>query len=130
MHPVLMVSSDRQRLTDFAEVIGISGFQVVWEESGAGALERVRQTRPLLVVFDEHLEDMTAWEAIRRLLSIDATVNTAVVSQLDPENFHAVSEGLGVMARIPFCPTKLSAMEVIEALNRISCLPSSNPPRA
>jgi DNA-binding response OmpR family regulator len=130
MHPVLMVSSDRHRLKDFAEVFGISGFEVVWEESGTGALQRVRQIRPLLVVLDEYLKDMTAWEAIRRLLSIDATINTAVVSQLDPEKFHAVSEGLGVMARIPFIPAKLSAMEVIEALHRITCLPFFNQPRA
>jgi hypothetical protein len=65
---------------------------------------------------------MTAWEAIRRLLLIDATVNTCVVSRLDPEDFHARSEGLGVMACIPFRPTKLSAMEVVKALNRISRL--------
>jgi DNA-binding response OmpR family regulator len=130
MHSVLMVSSDSHRLTDFADVFSLSGFEVVWEESGTDALRRVRQIRPRLVVLDEHLEDMTAWEAIQRLLSIDATINTAVVSQLDPEKFHAMSEGLGVMARIPFCPTKLSAMEVIEALNRITCLPFLDPPRA
>ena len=119
MNPVLMVSSDRHRLAGFAEVLGNSGFEVVWEESGAAALQRARQTRPLLVVLDEHLVDMTAWEAIRRLLSIDAAINTAVVSRLESEKFHAVSEGLGVMARIPFNPEKRSAMEVIEALNRL-----------
>jgi hypothetical protein len=73
----------------------------------------------MLVILDEHLEDMTAWEAIQRLLAIDATTNTGVVSKLDPEKFHARSEGLGVMACIPFCPTKLSALEVIEKLKRI-----------
>jgi|MudIll2142460700_1097286.scaffolds.fasta_scaffold138641_3 DNA-binding response OmpR family regulator len=126
MHQVLIVSSDVQRLTDFVEVFSSSGFDVVWEELGEDALQRVQQVRPLLVILDEYLEDMTAWEAIQRLLSIDATMNTAVVSRLDPEKFHSVSEGLGVMAHIPFCPTKLSAMEVIEALNRISQLDLSN----
>ena len=124
MHQVVIVSADVQRLTDFAAVFTSSGFEVVWEESGADALQRVQQSRPLLVILDEHLEDMTAWEAIRRLLSIDAAVNTAVVSRLDSEKFHSVSEGLGVMAHIPFSPTKLSAMEVIEVLRRITRLPS------
>ena len=130
MHQVVIVSADVQRLTDFAAVFTSSGFEVVWEESGADALQRVQQSRPLLVVLDEHLEDMTAWEAIQRLLSIDATINTAVVSRLDPEKFHSVSEGLGVMAHIPFSPTKLSAMEVVETLRRITRLPSQNPPHA
>ena len=124
MHQVVIVSADVQRLTDFAGVFTHSGFEVVWEETGANALQRVRQNRPLLVILDEHLEDMTAWEAVRRLLSVDAAVNTAVVSRLDSEKFHSVSEGLGVMAHIPFSPTKLSAMEVIEALRRITGLPS------
>ena len=126
MDRILIVSSDIHRLADFAAVLSSSGFEVVWEESGAKALQRAQQIRPLLVILDEYLEDMTAWEAIQRLLSIDATMNTAVVSRLDPEKFHSVSEGLGVMAHIPFCPTKLSAMEVIEALNRISQLDLSN----
>jgi DNA-binding response OmpR family regulator len=119
MHPVMMVSADRPRLADFAAVFETAGFEVVWEESGAAALQRARRIRPLLAVLDEQLVDMTAWEAIRRLLAVDATINTAVVSRLDPDKFHAVSEGLGVMARIPFNPEKRSAMEVIEALNRM-----------
>jgi DNA-binding NtrC family response regulator len=122
MHQLLIVSSDIHRLADFTEALNICGFEVAWEESGANALQRVQQIRPMLVILDECLEDMTAWEAIQRLLSIDATINTAVVSRLDPEKFHAVSEGLGVMACIPFCPTKLSAIEVIEALKRTSRL--------
>jgi DNA-binding response OmpR family regulator len=123
MHQVVIVSADVQRLTEFASVFTSSGFEVVWEESGADSLQRVQKSRPQLVILDEHLEDMTAWEAIRRLLSIDAAVNTAVVSRLDTEKFHSVSEGLGVMAHIPFSPTKRSAMEVIEALRRITRLP-------
>jgi DNA-binding response OmpR family regulator len=122
MHRILIVSSDPHRLADFATALGNLGFEVAWEESGENAFQRVERIRPLLVVLDEHLEDMTAWEAIRRLLLIDATVNTCVVSRLDPEDFHARSEGLGVMACIPFRPTKLSAMEVVKALNRISRL--------
>ncbi len=122
MHRILIVSSDNHRLADFSMALSDLGFEVAWEESGEKALQRVEQIRPLLVVLDEHLEDMTAWEAIRRLLFIDATINTCVVSKLDPEGFHARSEGLGVMACIPFCPTKLSALEVVRALNRISRL--------
>jgi DNA-binding response OmpR family regulator len=122
MHRILIVSSDNQRLADFAMALSSFGFEVAWEESGEKALQRVEQIRPLLVVLDEHLEDMTAWEAIRRLLFIDATINTCVVSKLDPEEFHAKSEGLGVMACLPFCPTKMSALEVIKALDRINRL--------
>ena len=130
MDRILIVSSDIHRLADFAAVLSSSGFEVVWEESGAKALQRVQQIRPLLVILDENLEDMTAWEAIQQLLYIDATINTGVVSRLDPEKFHAKNEGLGIMACIPFCPTKLSAIEVIEALNRISRLNLSNSVRA
>jgi CheY-like chemotaxis protein len=120
MHQVLIVSSDIQRLTDFAEVFRVSGLEVVWEESAADALQRIRQGRPSLVIWDEYLEDMTALEAIQRLLGVDATINSAVISRLDPEKFHSQSEGLGVMAHIPFHPTKMSALEVIEALKRIA----------
>ena len=126
MDRILIVSPDNHRLADFAAVLGSSGFEVAWEGTGEKALERAKQIRPMLVILDEHLEDMPAWEVIQRLLAIDATISTGVVSKLDPEKFHDRSEGLGVMACIPFCPTKLSAIEVIEALNRISQLDLSN----
>jgi DNA-binding response OmpR family regulator len=122
MDRIVIVSSDNDRLADFAAVLSSSGFEVAWEQSAEKALQQVEQIRPLLVILDEHLEDMTAWQAIRRLLAIDATIQTGVVSKLDPEKFHARSEGLGVMACIPFHPTKLSAIEVIQTLNRLSRL--------
>jgi DNA-binding response OmpR family regulator len=119
MDRILVVSSDNQRLADFAAVLSSSGFEVAWEESGENALQQAKQIRPALVILDEHLEDMTAWQAIKRLLAIDAGINTGVVTKLDPEKFHAMSEGLGVMACIPFRPTKLAAVDVINTLNRI-----------
>jgi hypothetical protein len=50
---------------------------------------------------------------------VNAMVNTAVVSPLADEEFHEVSEGLGILSRLPKEPGESDAAELLCKLKKI-----------
>jgi len=54
------------------------------------------------------------------LLPINAMINTVVISDLSPEDFHDAGEGLGIMAQLPLDPAKSDALEVLSRIRRLS----------
>ncbi len=77
---------------------------------------------PLCVVVDDTLPDMNALELLRRLLTVNAMISTAVQSGLAAEEFHEASEGLGVLLQIPSAPGKEHAADLLASLERIGML--------
>ena len=66
--------------------------------SGTEALAAVRAACPHLVVVDSDLPDTDPLGLVKKLLMVNAMINTAVISPLSEEQFHEASEGLGVVA--------------------------------
>jgi DNA-binding NarL/FixJ family response regulator len=87
--------------------------------SGAEALETARASAPHLVIIDTGLQDCEPLELARKLLRVNAMVNTVVVSPLSEEEFHEASEGLGVLGRLPQEPGESDAAEVLHRLNKV-----------
>jgi DNA-binding NarL/FixJ family response regulator len=75
-----------------------------------------------LVAADEDLGDMTGLELARKLLKINPMINCAVVSRLSHDDFHEVSEGLGIMAQLSKNPDSEEAEQLIKALKQIKGL--------
>jgi len=92
---------------------------VAWADSGAAALSDIRQHPPLGVIVDENLADMPGLELVRRLLPINAMINTAVISSLSDAAFHETSEGLGILARLSPVPTESQARDLLARLKRL-----------
>ncbi len=118
---VLLVSSVRENLTGFAA--GLSADAEVslgWAESGKTALEIARTEHPHLVVIDEALADAAPLDLVIRLLAVDAMINTVVVSAAPDEEFHQMSEGLGVVARLAPRPGPEEAVETLASLRRLN----------
>jgi CheY-like chemotaxis protein len=123
MHRILIVTPDRRSLSAFAESLEESQeVQVAWAESGQSAISNVMKQTPLGVIIDENLLDMTGFDLVRRILPINALINTVVISDLAPEAFHEASEGLGIMAQLPPNPTKSDAREILARLKRMNLL--------
>ena len=87
--------------------------------SGAEALAATRADAPHLVIIDADLPDTAPLDLVQKLLLVNAMVNTAVVSPLTDEEFHEISEGLGVLGRLPREPAASDAAELLRKLKKI-----------
>ena len=126
MFKILLVSPDKNSLYGLASALAEhADVDLSWAESGKTALEIVTDSAIDLVVTDESLGDMTGLEFAGRLLSVNPMINCASVSRLSPENFHEISEGLGIMVQLPVKPDKEDAEKLLQRLKDIKNLMSS-----
>lgn len=120
MLKLLLVSPNKASLSGLASALVEHGdVDLSWAESGEKALEIASDTAIDLVVTDERLGDMTGLEFAGRLLSVNPIINCASVSHLSPEDFHEVSEGLGLMAQLPIQPSKEDAEKLLQRLRNL-----------
>ena len=59
---------------------------------------------------------------VEKCLEVDASLNTAVISDLDPEAFHASAEGLGILCSLPARPAATDAGPVLDQLQAVGGL--------
>ncbi len=101
MWRVLMMTETPPRFTDFAKALQDEGqTECMWADSPEAGMEMAAVQRPDLVVVDECIGGVPGLEWVKRLMAVDAFLNTAVVSSLDESAFHEASEGLGVTLRL------------------------------
>lgn len=93
---------------------------IVTVRTAADAIEAAQKLHPQLVVIDAELGDLTAAELIRRLLSIDAMINTAVASGEAEAIFHEETEGLGILMKLSLLPTSAEAGYLSESLRQVT----------
>lgn len=128
MHRILIATADRGRMEDFARYLsGQPELEIAWAADASAAAAEVGRQPPLAIVIDEGLADATALDLVRRLLTIDARVYTAVVSALPPEAFHEAGEGLGILAQLPPRPGAADAEAFYARLSRLAGIPAQAP---
>jgi DNA-binding response OmpR family regulator len=117
---LLLVSARQETLHPLAEGLAADP-EVRLDEvsSGAEALRFVSSNPPQLAIIDFELPDREPLPLVRELLTVNAMVNTAVVSPLTEEEFHEASEGLGILARLPVLPRPSDAVELLCRLRQI-----------
>ena len=76
----------------------------------------IRDTPPVLAVLDLDLEGKALRQAVIDVMMINASVHTAVVSDMDPDDFHEATEGLGILMPLPSSPKAADAERLLEAL--------------
>jgi hypothetical protein len=86
--------------------------------TGAEALEAGRLLSPHLMVID-YLTDTEPLSLVQKLLTVNAMVNTAVVSSLTDEEFHEASEGLGILGCLPEEPGGSEAADLLQKLRQV-----------
>jgi DNA-binding response OmpR family regulator len=117
---IVFASPRAADLAEFVAGLGAEGARVVACPSGAQALQEARAAAPDLVVADSGLPDLTALEFVVELLKVNAMIPCAVLSRLSDEDFHAASEGLGVLARVPWSPGRGDAGALLAALRSLN----------
>ncbi len=123
MNKLLMVTPDKAPFNEFALVLEQNDdVELSWAETGQRALDMVSGMSFDLVVVDEKLGDMTGIEFIETLVSVNPMINCAAVSPLPSDEFHEVSEGLGILAQLPVLPGAKDAEDVLKRLNHLKKL--------
>jgi acyl-coenzyme A thioesterase PaaI-like protein len=61
-------------------------------------------------------------DVLEKLMEINASLNTAVLTELDPEAFHEASEGFGVLCGLPARPTAAEVGSLLDKLQAIGGL--------
>ena len=123
MNKLLMVTPDKAPFNEFALVlVQNDDIELSWAESGQRALDMLSGSPLDLVVVDEKLGDMTGIEFIEALVSVNPMINCAAVSPLPSDEFHEVSEGLGILAQLPVQLGAKDAEDLLKLLNHLKKL--------
>jgi len=123
MPRILLVVDRVDTFEELAEALHHEGdAEIQWAHDSATALNKVVAHAPDLVVVDEYIGEVNGLDWIRRLISVNAFIQTAAVSRLTHEVFHETAEGLGIMAQLPPRPGKNDARRVLEMINKFSNL--------
>ncbi|MFZ7128467.1 MAG: response regulator [Desulfobacterales bacterium] len=117
MTSVQLVTPRRSRFLSFEETLSTRRrCKISWAETGLEALEATSQKPSGWVVVDESLPDMSGLEFVRRLMGVNAWIQTAVVSRLSDGDFHEASEGLGVALRLSAPPGQKDAEKLLDLM--------------
>jgi CheY-like chemotaxis protein len=123
MPRILLVVDRVDTFEELAEALQHEGAaEIMWAHSSETALEKAAAEAPDLVIVDAYIGELNGLDWIRRLISVNAFIQTAAVSRLTHEVFHETAEGLGIMAQLPPRPGKTDARRVLEMINKFSNL--------
>jgi CheY-like chemotaxis protein len=125
MRHILLVTPRPRELEAFTRgLLAGGGTTLSQVADGASALAVIKAAPPALVVVDEVLPDMPGLELVRRIVTVNAFVATALVSALPSGEFHEVSEGLGILMPIPPAPRMPDAQRLLELLRQVAPSPA------
>ncbi len=116
---ILLATPRYHELEEFVFALAREEHDPVTVGSGNDALDLVASLSPDLVIVDEGLPDREPLDLVREIAGLNARVNTAVITDLNKEEFHAGSEGLGVLCSLPGKP---GAEEASRLVRKMACL--------
>ena len=84
------------------------------------AVQAVRRSAPRVAVLDIEGDAAALRKAVVAILSVNASVHTALVSSLPEEAFHDAMEGLGVLTSLPPQPRVQDIERLLAALDGLA----------
>ncbi len=124
---LMLVWQKDEKINDFQKELAASDMEIISLSSGKEALEFAKNNTDItLAVTAANLPDMTGLEFAEKLLGVNAMIGCAVASDLDHEDFHETSEGLGILMQLPLKPNAENGRELISRLTRIGLIANAN----
>lgn len=117
---IMLITTRSSDFSDFVARIQSSGKTVVQVATAQEAIDAVAKTAPAMAIIDDMVEAVSGMEITRRLLQINAFINTALVSDMDDDMFHEKSEGLGVLTKLPKTPGAVDAEALLGLLEQLN----------
>lgn len=120
MKKILIISERQEKLADFTKALEKDReVDLLTATAVEDAINMAEYHAPALIVVDEQVGDLSGVDLVRRLIGVNAFLNTAVLSALADEDFHLRSEGLGILARLPIQPGDKDALRMLELLRSL-----------
>ena len=120
---ILVVDDQPKNVKLLADVLTVKGYDVITSDSGAGALERIREEKPDLVLLDVMMPGMTGYEVCQTVRA-DAAVRVlpiVLVTALDPsERIKGLEAGADDFVTKPV--NQLELLARVRSLLRIKAL--------
>lgn len=121
---ILMISSDNHAFDDLAACMKMEiELDLSWAKSAKNALKIITDGHFDLVITDENLTDMTGIDLVKKIVSLKPMIHHAVVSRLSHDDFHAVSEGLGILVQLPPNPGLQHAQHLLKQTKKLLNFP-------
>lgn len=104
---ILIATPRETELSEFSQGLRreFDQLELLFTNNWTNLLGAVKVMAPTFVVLDQGLPEGSPLELVRKLITVNAMVNSIVVTELDSESFHQASEGLGIFAPLPAQPT-------------------------
>jgi two-component SAPR family response regulator len=123
MIKLLLITPDKEPFSEFTSALTPNDdVELTWASTGNEALILLSENPVDLVIVNENIGDMTGIEFMKKLLPINPMINCAAVSPLPHEEFHEVSEGLGVLVQLPVDPGEFEAEDLLKRLKKLKDL--------
>ena len=117
---VLLVGSEHDSLAGLAKRLRSYGdVEISRANSGQTALGMISEKPVDLAVVDRDIGDMGSFEFVKKMVSVNPLINSAVVSSLSSHDFHEAGEGLGILMKLSPRHDEKEADELIKLLKNV-----------
>ena len=115
---ILFISERPEKLSAFIHALkankAVNLLSASAVEDGIGMAE---YHAPALIIVDEQIGALSGLDLVRRLIKVNAFLNTVVLSSLPDEDFHLHTEGLGILAKLSIQPGEKEADRIFNLLD-------------
>lgn len=116
MTKIVVVSAAHDRLAGFMKTLQTAaGAPIQLATTAEAALVAARKSSPVLMVIDQQI-DRPVFALVKEVMTINALINTAVISDQPEDVFHDTAEGLGILTQLPDPPTPTDASALWQLL--------------
>jgi DNA-binding response OmpR family regulator len=120
MYHIIIVTNDKNRFSSFVQgLLAESDCRIRWVDSSEKARSTASDTSADLMVVDQEVQGVLNFDVAREIVLTNPMINMALVSPLSSDDFHVVSEGLGILAQLPPSPSEQDASKLMSRLRHI-----------
>ena len=120
MKKILIITKHTDKLIKLARGLSAEkSNEIVWADSAEAARAAAFALIDMIII-DESLGGRSGLSIAKDMIRVNAMAQLALVTTLSPEEFHEASEGLGVLASLPFHPDEKDAERLLNALASLS----------
>ncbi len=118
---ILLVTSRADQLAAFEQALrSDANVELITIGTAEEAIDAAVRLVPVMAIVDQQVPGGQALEIVQRLLSVNAFIHTAVLTDMDAAVFHERSEGLGVLAGLPLRPDSADAADLLAKLREMA----------
>lgn len=114
---ILIFSSSFFEIASFARALIKTGNTVIFAPTEDEANVFMEELK-----IDVLLSDERKLEWVKQLVAKAPTLNIALFSDMEDKRFHQMTEGFGILMKLPLIPEKFEAELLLERLQRLTTL--------